>query len=186
MKKEPCVDVKQDTPGVSVIVLTWNGIELIKECFHQIVETAKRWEMPHEIILVDNGSHDDTIAYVRRQWPAVSVISLRKNIGFSRANNIAAKQARYERLLFLNNDLLLEEGFIAPLLEHLEDKAVFAVAPKMLRWDRKTVDDGLRYGQYFSGLFSVKLNADELQVNVPHWVTFFCGACFLCKKELFF
>jgi len=172
--------------GVSVIVLTWNGIQLIKECFPQIVTVTQQWKIPHELILIDNGSKDGTISYVKEMWPEVHAISLEKNRGFSHANNCAARQAQHDILLFVNNDLVFEGGFIEPLINHLENEEVFAVAPKILKWDRKTVDDGLRHGEYHSGLFSVHLEVDKNRIDLPHWVTFFCGACFLCKKEYFF
>lgn len=172
--------------GISVIVLTWNGIELIKECFAHVVHTVEQWDLKHEIILVDNGSCDNTITFVKEQWPHIKIIALEKNKGFSYANNRAAQEAQYDTLLFLNNDIILADDFITPLLQRLQTEEIFAVAPKMLRWDRKTVDDGLRYGKYYSGLFSVCLDSEAERIDKPHWVTFFCGACFLCKRHLFF
>ena len=164
--------------GVTIIVLTWNGIELVKECLPSVLDAVACWDIPREVILVDNGSKDETIQYVKKKWPAVKTVVLDRNTGFAHANNEAAKQAQYDTLLFLNNDLILEEGFISPMFDGLSDEKVFAVAPKILRWDRKTIDDGLRYGEFENGLFSVHLDINKERVNVPHWVTFFCGACF--------
>jgi GT2 family glycosyltransferase len=173
------------TNGVSVIILTWNGLELVKECVSHVIEHIGRWKIPREIILVDNGSSDDTVSFVREKWPFLKVIAFDSNLGFGRANNRAVHETAYETLLFLNNDLVLEESFIEPLWDALQDPTVFAVAPKMLRWDKKTVDDGLRYADFYSGLFDVKLDVAPEKIDKKHTVTFFCGACFLCKKELF-
>ncbi len=172
--------------GVSVIVLTWNGLALVKECFPQVVQAIKKWDVPYEIIIVDNGSQDETVSCIHKMWPDIRLICLEKNLGFSCANNRAAREVRYDTILFLNNDLVLDEDFIRPLLKRLEEKDVFAVAPKMLRWDRTTIDDGLRHGEYHSGLYSVHLETDPEKVDRAQYVTFFCGACFLCKRDLFF
>jgi len=48
--------------GVSVIILTWNGLELVKECVSQVISKVKKWNVPHEIIIIDNGSEDDTVS----------------------------------------------------------------------------------------------------------------------------
>lgn len=176
----------KEIKGVSVIVLTWNGLELIKECLPLVVAEVATWTIPHEIIVVDNGSNDATTSYVKETWPEVNVIALPSNVGFSRANNLASLKTRFDTLLFLNNDLTLERGFIDPLLKQLQVPDVFAVCPKIMRWDRQTIDDGLRYGEFYSGLFDTKLVTDSRQVDIPHTVTFFCGACFLCRKDLFY
>jgi len=171
--------------GISVIILTWNGIDLIRECVSHVIDSVCTWPIPTEIILVDNGSQDGTVEYVRTHWPTIKIVAFDSNLGFSRANNRAVSHATFDHLLFLNNDLILEDDFILPLIEHLKKKDIFAVAPKMLRWDRKTIDDGLRYGKFDAGLFDVKLERNPELVDIPHFVTFFCGACFLCQKRIF-
>lgn len=171
--------------GVSVLILTWEGLPLVKECVAEVIAQISQWNVPHEVILIDNGSTDGTVAYVRDEWPDVKVVALDKNYGFGVANNKAVQQTQYDVLLFLNNDLVLEEGFIEPMLDAVRRDNVFAVAPKILRWDKITIDDGLRYADFYSGLFDVKLDTDQTKIDLPHYVTFFCGACFVCKKDLF-
>jgi GT2 family glycosyltransferase len=171
--------------GISVILLTWNGLTLLKECLPKVVSNLSRWSMPHELIIVDNGSRDGTIEYLAGTYPEVPCVKFAKNRGFAQANNAAVKQTCFDTILFLNNDLYLEEDFISALYGRLDEDKVFAVAPKILRWDKVTIDDGLRYGRYTSGLFSAELEKERERFAKSHWVTFFCGACFLCKKEIF-
>lgn len=171
--------------GVSVILLTWNGLPLLRECLPRLTTALAGLSLPHELIVVDNGSVDGTIDYLETHYPSVARVEFTRNLGFARANNKAIDKARYNRLLFINNDIYFEYSFVEPLYEALKEEAVFAAAPKMLRWDRTTIDDGLRYGKYYSGLFSVELEEDSAQFDLPHWVTFFCGGCFMCKRDLF-
>ncbi len=171
--------------GITVIILTWNGLELLKECLPKVLHNVAKWNIPHELMVVDNGSRDGTIEYLAKEHPEMPLLLLPKNLGFARANNLAVAQARFDTILFLNNDLYLADNFIEPFYMHLKQEKVFAVAPKILRWDKVTIDDGLRYGQYGSGFFSAELEQDKMRFAKQHWVTFFCGACFLCKKDIF-
>lgn len=171
--------------GVSIIILTWNGLELLKECVARVIDSVRAWPIQTELIIAENGSKDGSLEYIRAQWPDIKVVAFDRNLGFARANNRAVQQAVYDYVLFLNNDLVLEDDFILPLIAYLNRDDIFAVAPKMLRWDRETIDDGLRYGEFSSGLFDVKLEKDLQKSSRAQYVTFFCGACFLCKKSIF-
>lgn len=172
--------------SLSVILINWDGLDLLKECFASVYESIKAYTGEKEIIVVDNGSRDLGLEYLREHFPDVKIISLSKNLGFSRANNIAVKEAKYDYLLFLNNDLLLEKGFVEEMFKPFEKcNNLFATAPKMLRWDRTILDDGIRSGFYGRGLFDFVLENDLEKYKSWHYTTFFCGACFLVPKEKF-
>jgi len=88
-------------PKVSVIIVNWNGKNLLDECLDSLVaQTAKGIET----ILVDNGSQDGSADYVRERYPAVRLISLPENLGFAGGNNAGIRVARGEYIALLNND----------------------------------------------------------------------------------
>lgn len=172
--------------SLSVILINWDGLDLLKECFSSVYNEINSYQGEKEIIIVDNGSRDKGLDYLRENFPSVNIISLPKNIGFSKANNIAVKQAKYDYLLFLNNDLRLKEGFTEEMFKPFDKVSdLFATAPKMLRWDKTTLDDGVRRGMYERGLFDFVLESDADTYKAWHHTTFFCGACFLVPKEKF-
>lgn len=172
--------------SLSVILINWDGLDLLKECFSSVYDAVNTYAGEKEIIVVDNGSKDKGPDYIKENFPSVKIISLAKNLGFSKANNIAVKEAKNDYLLFLNNDLLLEKGFVEKMFEPFsKDNNLFATAPKMLRWDRTTLDDGVRRGIYERGLFDFVLEKDGDIYNAWHYTTFFCGACFLVPKVKF-
>lgn len=172
--------------SISVILINWDGLDLLKECFASVYDAVNEYQGRKEIIVVDNGSVDGGPAYLKENYPSVKVIELSKNLGFSKANNIAVKEAENDYLLFLNNDLRLEKNFIANMFVPFEkDEKLFASAPKMLRWDKETLDDGVRRGLYERGLFDFVLEKDESFYQDLHYTTFFCGACFLVPKVKF-
>ena len=118
------------TPRASVIVVTFNNLELTKLCLESIVRNT---EYPnYEIIVIDNNSEDGTAAYLRLladRHPQVKVILNRKNEGFARANNLAIAESSGELIVLLNNDTVVPPGFLSRLLRHLRHESVGLVGP---------------------------------------------------------
>lgn len=92
--------VRQD-PFVSLIVLNWNGLRYLPGCFGSLCRQTYR----HcEIIMVDNGSNDGSVEYVRGHFPEIRIIQNGRNLGFAAGNNVGIQQARGELIGLVNND----------------------------------------------------------------------------------
>src|SRR6185503_17447062 len=89
-------------PSVSVIVLNYNGRVHLEACFRSLLE--QQYDGPVEIIMVDNGSADDSVEFMRQQFPQVCLIVNDRNTGFAPAVNQAARVASGDYLALLNND----------------------------------------------------------------------------------
>jgi GT2 family glycosyltransferase/glycosyltransferase involved in cell wall biosynthesis len=113
-------------PQASLIISTWNGRHLLENCLPRVLQAVQRAGGGHEIVVVDDASDDDTAGFVSREFPQVRLLLLKRNLRFAGANTAAARAARGEVLVFLNNDMLVEPDFLAPLLQHFEDPTVFA------------------------------------------------------------
>jgi GT2 family glycosyltransferase/glycosyltransferase involved in cell wall biosynthesis len=113
--------------SASLIISTWNGRHLLETCLPRVLRAVEQDGGEHEVIVVDDASTDGTAEYVRREFPRVRLIALPRNLRFAGANDAAARAARGEALVFLNNDMLVEPDFLGPLLRHFRDPAVFAV-----------------------------------------------------------
>ena len=97
---------------VSVIVVNYNGIRFLKKCLHSLlIQTYK----DVEIILVDNGSNDDSVIYVKKEFPSVRIIINKKNVGFAKGSNIGIKEAKGELVATLNNDTEVSPRWIEEL-----------------------------------------------------------------------
>ncbi|NTU54004.1 MAG: glycosyltransferase family 2 protein [Chlorobiaceae bacterium] len=118
--------------GTAVIVLNWNGAEDTLACLSSL---SKVRSPEFVTLLVDNASTDQTITLVRKAFPQVEILELPRNLGFAGGNNAGVRSLGsrgFETVLFLNNDTIVDPGFLQPLVDTLRDPCVGIVAPKIL------------------------------------------------------
>lgn len=99
------------TPGVSVVIPTRDGLELLREMLPPLLAQTGRGE----IVIVDNGSTDETAAWIEREHPGIRVIRHAAPLSFAKAVNLGIQEAQYSRVLLLNNDMIVEPGFVEAL-----------------------------------------------------------------------
>ena len=105
--------------SISIIILTWNQLPLTKECLASIEHHTLE---PHEVILVDNGSTDGTIPWLRELVSSkdnYALIENSENLGFSKGCNQGIAAAQGTHILLLNNDTVVTPGWLSGLLECL-------------------------------------------------------------------
>jgi GT2 family glycosyltransferase len=122
-------------PRVWIIVLQWNGWEYTRDCLDSL---AARTYPNAEVMVVDNGSTDGSLERLR-EAKGIRVIENGRNLRFSEGNNVALREALQEGVdlaLLLNNDTLVEPGFLEPLVEFLgRHPKAGAAAPLILYAD---------------------------------------------------
>jgi GT2 family glycosyltransferase len=169
----------------SVVIPNWNGKELLAPCLRSLY--AQDFG-DFETILVDNGSHDGSIEFVRDHFPRVKIIGFKENRGFCAAVNagILAADGRY--IALLNNDTEVDRSWLKELVAALEsDPQLGSVASKVLfHFDPQTVNSA---GDEFS-VFGVPyqrrwMSGDCDDFNEPRYVFSACGAAALYRRELF-
>ncbi len=124
---------------MSIVIANWNGKDLLKKCLPSVIVAAKHIKKKHEIIVVDDRSTDDSVRFIKSKFPKVKVIELKENKGFVKVNNIGAKRAKGDILVFISNDIMLKKDSLKHMLKHFKNPDTFAVAPKILKWDKKTI-----------------------------------------------
>jgi len=102
------------SPLVSIIVLNWNGANILDRCLGAISAQTFR---DFELIVVDNASTDRSIDGIESRWPGLRLLALDRNLDFAMANNRGAAIARGEWLAFLNNDAFPEAAWLAELVQ---------------------------------------------------------------------
>lgn len=103
---------------ISVIIVNYNVKDLLEQCIISILQASKN--IKTEVIVVDNNSFDGSIEYLKEKFssnPAVKLIASPINLGFAKANNLGAKEAKGEYLLILNPDTILQEDTLEKSLE---------------------------------------------------------------------
>lgn len=110
--------MKQKNKLVSIIIVNWNGLSLLKICLRSIFKISYK---PFEIIVVDNASFDESSAWVKKTYPTVHVIDNAENVGFAKGNDIGFADARGEYIVFLNNDTKVVPDFLDKLVSQIED-----------------------------------------------------------------
>lgn len=139
---------------VSVVIPNWNGQKFLGDC---ITSLNGQTHNDLEIIVVDNGSADDSVEYLEKNFPKVIVIKHDDNLGFGTANNTGIKAANGEYIMMLNNDTRLDPACIEEMLKSIDkDQKYGACATKIfLEYEENLLDvagidvclDGLAIGR---------------------------------------
>jgi len=95
---------------LSVIIVNWNSIEFLKPCLVSLFDKNPNFDF--EVIIVDNASNDDSIEVLKNEFPYIRLIESDINMGFTKANNIAIKEANGEYILLLNPDTIMTDDCI--------------------------------------------------------------------------
>jgi GT2 family glycosyltransferase len=169
----------------SVIIVNFNGQPFLERCLNAVLQ--QELGEPFEVLLVDNGSSDDSIAYVRRGFPAVRVIDAARNLGFAGGNNLGIRAARGRYLVLLNNDTRVRPGWLRALIEAAEENPdAGAIASKLVFLDPpNTIQNaGSLLLSDGSGADRGFREPDRGQYDVTEEVFGACGASVLYRREM--
>jgi GT2 family glycosyltransferase len=126
--------------SVSVIILNYNGREHLDACLSSLRDLDFPKEQL-EVIVVDNGSTDGSVGFIKSAFPDIHIIENEINLGFSRAANIGASKATGKYVAFLNNDMRVDKKWLKILVDIAGSKQGAAcVGSTVLKWDGKGVD----------------------------------------------
>lgn len=179
---------------LGVIILNWNGEKLLKE----FLPTAAKYTIAPDVdlIVADNGSTDNSLPWIKENYPEVKIIALDKNYGFAEGYNRAIREADYEYVVLLNSDVEITPDWWQPLLTFMESNPmVGAVQPKILSWyDKRRFEyagaaggylDNLGYPYCRGRLFDI-IEEDKGQYDdAPADVCWASGACLMTRRKLY-
>ncbi len=132
---------------ITIVIPNLNGAAFLQDCL-QALEKQERGTPEFEVVVVDNGSEDESLALLHNNFPQVKVIELPENTGFCHAVNVGIQSSAAPYVILLNNDTKAAPGFVSALYRAIEKKPdAFSVSACMLMWDNPgLVDDaGDRY-----------------------------------------
>lgn len=112
----PHPPASDNAPRLSVIVVSYKCLEVLRECLDSLFDTGEQLQ----IVVVDNASGDGTSDALRHEYPEVTLIENRENVGFPAANNQGLEIVEADSVLLLNPDTIVTEGAVQTLLAFLE------------------------------------------------------------------
>lgn len=122
---------------VSVIILNWNGQKLLEQFLPTVIVHSSSADC--EVVIADNGSSDNSVEFLKTNFPETPLILLDKNYGFAEGYNKAIQQVDSEYVVLLNSDVETTEGWIETLIAFMDaHRDVAAVQPKIRAFNNKT------------------------------------------------
>ncbi|HEY6565120.1 MAG TPA: glycosyltransferase family 2 protein [Pirellulaceae bacterium] len=140
------------TPDFSIILVNHNAVAFLQRCLISIQRTRAALRL--QVILVDNASTDDSVPAARTIMPELTCLTLSKNVGYVRANNLGLRHATGQYILYLNNDTELHPGCLSELLRFLHaHPRAGAVSPQILNPDGSDQGCARRFPSAINGIF---------------------------------
>ena len=174
----------------SVIILNWNGAEMLRRYLPSVVKNTAE-----EVIVADNGSTDNSLEVLAKEFPSVKTIVLDKNYGFAEGYNRAIGQVDSEYVVLLNSDVEVTEGWLTPLLDYMDaHQDVAAVQPKIRSWLKRThFEHAGAAGGYLSKLYYPycrgrvlwHVEEDKGQYDTEAEVDWTSGACMCVRTKVY-
>jgi len=177
---------------LAIVILNYNGKKHLETYLPSVVECSDG----HDVIVIDNGSLDDSIHFISLKFPTVQLIQLKKNVGFAQGYNDGLERikGKYEHYLLLNSDVEVSPGYLSPLLSRIAAPTIAAVQPKILshvnktRFEHAGASGGFldkRGFPFCRGRIFDECETDHGQYNEAMPVFWASGACLLIKSSLF-
>ena len=162
---------------VSVIIVNYNGKNLLEKCLESLFKVNYN---NFEVIIVDNNSTDNSIDFLTNNYPSVIILKLDSNKGFAEPNNIAAKIAKGDCLLFLNNDTIVTPNFISEMIEVIKSNKKIAICQSLLLKSDNSIDSSGDFIDELGVCFNSKSTTTEIKEIFSAR-----GASMLIEKKIF-
>ena len=177
---------------VAIVILNWNGKRFLEKFLPFLVKFNAAYS---DIIIADNASSDDSIKFLKEQYPDLRIIQNSENGGFAKGYNDALSQVDTEYYVLLNSDIEVTENWIEPVIALMDsDKNIAACQPKIRSYKNKDefeyagaaggFIDNLGY-PFCRGRIFQELEKDEKQFDDVKEIFWATGACMFVRAEIF-
>lgn len=179
-------------PSVAIVILNWNGRRFLERFLPSVMASVydnKR------VIVADNASTDDSVAFVKEHYPSIEIIINARNEGFAKGYNTALQQVQSDYYVLLNSDVEVTPNWIMPVITLMETDALIAACqPKLLAWhDKKLFEyagasggwmDKLGY-PFMRGRVFDTCETDHGQYDQPQACFWASGAALFVKAKIY-
>lgn len=166
---------------LTVAIVNWNTQELLARCLESFYADMGK-EIDYEVIVIDNGSVDDSVKLVKDRYSNIKLILNEDNIGFAEANNKAIAAANGEYILFLNTDVIITPNVVTKLIEFMDKNSKAGLCtPSLTGKSGKSQETSITFPGLFTELFG-RLNPK--QPDNPFKAQAVRGACMLVRTNV--
>ena len=179
--------------STAIVILNWNGKTLLERFLPMLIRYTPFWEV--DIIVADNGSTDDSTAFLQAQYPEIIVQKFPVNYGFAEGYNRALIGLKHRYVVLLNSDVEVTENWFSPAIQYLnEHPEVSAIQPKILSYYNRSLFEYAgacggfidRNGYPFcKGRVINTLEKDNGQYNSVNPIFWASGACLFIRLETY-
>ncbi len=176
---------------LAIVILNWNGKNWLEKFLPSVIEHSKN----SFIYVIDNSSTDDSVSFLRENFPTVKIIHNKENHGFAGGYNAGLKKIDHEFYCLLNSDVEVTENWLTPIQNiFASDPQIAAVQPKILDFNNRNYFefagagggfiDNLGY-PYCRGRVFEKIEKDQGQYDDEVEIFWASGCCFFIRSEDF-
>jgi len=180
------------SPNVAIVILNWNGQKYLEQFLPSVLSTNYA---DYKVVVADNGSADDSVAFLEKNYPGIRLIRFTQNYGFAKGYNEALKQVDADYYVILNSDVEVQPGWLQPMVDLLEkDKHIAACQPKLLSYNDKKMFEYAggaggwldKYGYPFAKgrIFDIS-EEDHGQYNEAEPIFWASGAALFIRSSVF-
>lgn len=178
------------TPKVAVVILNWNGVKHLRQYLPSVLSSS----YPNlEIVLGDNASTDDSVAFIKAEYPSITIIENDTNYGFTGGYNRVLAKVDADYFILLNSDVEVSPDWITPVINLMEsDQLIAAAAPKIRAFNQRGYFEHAgaaggfidNYGYPFcQGRMFYEIEEDKGQYQQSKEVFWATGAAMFVKKQ---
>jgi GT2 family glycosyltransferase len=162
--------------SISVVIPNYNGIKLLQQNLPLLIDELKSFIANYEVIISDDSSTDDSVSWIKANFPEIIVIQNQTNGGFSKNMNRGIEAASKNLILAINTDITVTKGFILPMLPYFNKADTFVVGCRLEGYNGEWQDGGKWPVYGFNGIRStIDFTSDNINSN--EWIkTWFCSA----------
>ena len=178
---------------IAIVILNWNGKQLLEKFLPSIVKYSNLDNV--EVYVADNASTDDSVEFVKQQYPKVKIVQNKENGGFAKGYNDALKHINADIYALVNSDIEVTEGWLNPIVFSFEKEPnTTIIQPKILDYKNKNKFEYAgaaggfidKFGYpYCRGRIFSSVETDIQQYNDEIKIFWASGACFFIRASVF-
>ncbi|MCX2433133.1 glycosyltransferase family 2 protein [Pedobacter sp. GR22-10] len=136
--------------SVSIVIPNYNGKHLLEQYLPSVFIAAENAQTDFEVIVIDDGSKDDSISFIKQHYENIKLLVNDQNRGFSYTCNHGIKASKHELILLLNSDVKLDPDYFSAQWKYFQREDTFGVMARIMSFDETRIEDAARL-LYYSG-----------------------------------